>query len=339
MESRAPPRDPSNGRRERSRVWLGAKVAVGVGLLGALFLWGRIDLRALSGLADAPWTVAACTLLVFLLLPLGALRWGLLLRALDISIPFAKLFHFVSIGMVMNMFLLGSVGGDAARGLYAWRAVGDGSARIAISLVADRLLGLLALLSIALLFTAFNWHWMRHIPALAALGVALFLIVAGAIAGACAVYYASRSTWAVEERLSHWPRLAGLVGRARNLVLLVRTRPWHLLAAFALSFVIHVCVVAGVVMVAAAARIGQLTTADYMFAVPLTLVANAIPLTPNGIGVGEAAFDQICRWLEPSPSGAAYSSIFFAFRAISMLACLPGFISFAIYRNPAKPPG
>ena len=150
---------------------------MGVGLLGALFLWGRIDLRALSGLADAPWTVAACTLLVFLLLPLGALRWGLLLRALDISIPFAKLFHFVSIGMVMNMFLLGSVGGDAARGLYAWRAVGDGSARIAISLVADRLLGLLALLSIALLFTAFNWHWMRHIPALAALGVALFLIV------------------------------------------------------------------------------------------------------------------------------------------------------------------
>ena len=102
---------------------------------------------------------------------------------------------------------------------------------------------------------------------------------------------------------------------------------------------IHVCVVTGVVMVAAAARIGQLTTADYMFAVPLTLVANAIPLTPNGIGVGEAAFDQICRWLEPSPSGAAYSSIFFAFRAISMLACLPGFISFAIYRNPAKPPG
>ena len=82
-----------------------------------------------------------------------------------------------------------------------------------------------------------------------------------------------------------------------------------------------------------------MTVADYMFAVPLTLVANALPLTPNGIGVGEAAFDQICRWLEPSPSGAAYSSIFFAFRAISMLACLPGFISFAIYRNPAKPPG
>ena len=313
------------------------KVAAGLGLLGALFLWGRIDLRSLSGLAESPWTVAACTLLIFLLLPLGALRWGLLLGALGISIPFAKLFHFVGIGMVMNMFLLGSVGGDAARGLYAWRALGHGSARIAISLVVDRLLGLLALLSIALGFAAFNWHWMRHIPALAALGLALFAIAGGAIVAASAIYCVSRSALPVEERLSHRRRWAGHLGRVRDLVVLIRTRPWHLLAAFALSLVIHVCVVAGVVAIAAAAGIGELTAADYTFAVPLTLVANALPLTPNGIGIGEAAFDQICRWLEPVPSGAAYSSIFLAFRAICMLACLPGFASLALYRNIPKP--
>jgi uncharacterized membrane protein YbhN (UPF0104 family) len=340
MESRAPPRDPSDGRRGWNRVWLGSiKALVGLGLLAALFLWGRIDLRALSGLADAPWTVAFCVLLLFLLLPIGALRWSLLLRALDISIPFVNLFHFVSIGMVMNMFLLGSIGGDAARGIYAWRAVGHGSARIAISLVADRLVGLLALLSIALVFTGLNWHWMRQVPVLATLGASLFLAFAGAIAGACAVLFASRLARPLEERLSHWPRLALLVGHAHNLVLLVRAHPWQLLAAFAVSLVIHACVVTAIVAIGSAARIGQLTPADYLFAVPLTLVANAIPLTPNGIGVGEAAFDQICRWLEPSPSGAAYSSIFFAFRALSMLACLPGFISFAVYRNPAKPPG
>jgi len=311
------------------------KAAVGAGLLGALFLWGRIDLRSLSGLADAPWTVGFCALLLFLMLPIGALRWGLLLRALGISIPFVKLFHFVNIGMIMNMFLLGSVGGDAARGIYAWRAVGHGSARIAVSLVADRLIGLFALLSIALLFTGFNWHWMRHVPALAALGASLFLVFAGAIAGACAFLFASRLALPLEQRLSRWPRLAQLVGHARNLVLLIRAHPWQLLAAFAVSLAIHVCVVAAVVAIAGAVGIGRLTVADYMFAVPLTLVANAIPLTPNGLGVGEAAFDQICRWLEPAPSGAAYSSIFFAFRAISMLAYLPGFVSFALYRNTA----
>jgi uncharacterized membrane protein YbhN (UPF0104 family) len=70
--------------------------------------------------------------------------------------------------------------------------------------------------------------------------------------------------------------------------------------------------------------------------VPLTLVVNALPLTPSGIGVGEAAFDQICRWLEPTPSGAAYSSIFFAFRLVSTLTCIPGLVSLAVYRNSAR---
>lgn len=338
MESRAPPLDrPGTSIRGPSRIWPGLiKAAVGLGLLAVLFIWGRIDLAALSGLGDAPWTVALCALLLFLMLPLGALRWGLLLRALDISIPFAKLFHFVSIGMVMNLFLLGSLGGDAARGIYAWRAVGHGSARIAVSLVADRLIGLLALLFIALLFTGLNWHWMRHVPALAALGASLFLIFAAAVTGACALLFASRLARPLEERLSRWPRLADLVGHARSLAVLVRTHPWQLLAALVISLLIHACVVTGVIVIADTMRIGQLAPSDYMFAVPLSLVANAIPLTPSGIGVGEAAFDQVCRWLEPTPSGAAYSSVFFALRAISMLACLPGFVSFALYRHTGK---
>lgn len=340
MESRARPPDGPGGKgRGPGRMWSSLiKAAAGVGLLAALFIWGRIDLAALSSLGNAPWTVALCTLVLFLLLPLSALRWGLVLRALDISIPFNKLFHFVSIGMVINVFLLGSMGGDAARGIYAWRAVGHGSARIAISLVADRLVGMLALVSIAALSAAFNWHWMRHVPALAALGASLFLIFAAAVAGVCALLFASRLVRPLEERLSRWPRLAGLIGHARDLVLLVRTHPWQLLAVLAISLVIHACVVAGAIIIARTTGIGQLAPADYMFAVPLTLVANSIPLTPNGIGVGEAAFDQICRWLEPAPSGAAYSSVFFALRVISMLACLPGFVSFALYRNQGNLP-
>jgi hypothetical protein len=193
-------------------------------------------------------------------------------------------------------------------------------------------------LSIALVFTAFNWHWMRHVPALAALGATLILAFAAAIAGACALLFGSRLARPLEAHLSNWPRVAAVVGHARNLVSLVRTHPLQLMGAFVLSLVIHACVVAGVVAIAAAVRIGRLTAADYMFAVPLTLVANSVPLTPNGLGVGEAAFDQICRWLEATPSGAAYSSIFFALRAISMLACLPGFVSFALYRNTARLP-
>jgi uncharacterized protein (TIRG00374 family) len=337
MESSARPPDAAEeSARRTARWWPGLlKGAAGVALLAALYLWGRIDLAALAGLVSEPWTVALCTLVLFLTLPLSALRWGLLLRALGISIGFSKLFHFVGIGMVVNLFLLGSMGGDAARGIYAWRAAGGASARIAISLVADRLIGLIALVSIAALFAAFNWHRMQHVPALAALGLLLFALLAAVVAGAALLLLGSRLVGSVERWLSAWPRLALLFGNVRDLLSLVLTHPGRLVAAFALALAIHACVVAGAIIIAGATGIGRLAPADYVFAMPLTLVANAVPLTPNGIGVGEAAFDQICRWLEPEPSGAAYSSVFFALRVIAMLACLPGFVSFALYRNRA----
>ena len=93
-----------------------------------------------------------------------------------------------------------------------------------------------------------------------------------------------------------------------------------------------------VLVIAEALNIGCLSMADVLFAVPLTLAANALPLTPNAIGVGETAFDQICRWMESEPSGGAYSSIFFAFQTVSMLASLVRTRSFLQYRKRRRNP-
>jgi uncharacterized protein (TIRG00374 family) len=337
MESRAPALNQS-GARVRSRLWSGLlKVAVGLGLLAALLFWGRIDLKALSVLTDAPLSIAICLVLVLLAIPLAALRWSILLRAFGLSIPFGKLVHFVAIGLLANLFLFGPTGGDAVRGVYAWRAIGSSSsARVAVSLLADRLFGVLGLLSIALAFTLFNWHWMRQVPALAALGTLLLLGFAACVVAASALFVAPRLTRPLEQRLSRWPRVAELIVHLHELILLFRSRPFRLLGALALAVMIHILTVAGVVVLAEAVKIGHLGAADFLFAVPLTFAVNALPLTPSGIGVGEAAFDQICRWLEPMPSGAAYSSIFFAYRAVSMVASLAGLASFVIYRNEAR---
>ena len=51
-------------------------------------------------------------------------------------------------------------------------------------------------------------------------------------------------------------------------------------------------------------------------------IANTIPLTPGGLGIGEGAFDQVCRMLESKPSGAAYGSIFLAFRTATIIVYL-----------------
>jgi uncharacterized protein (TIRG00374 family) len=313
------------------------KAVVGIGLLAALVYWGQIDLRALAALAETPTAVLICFLLLFLTLPLAALRWGILLRTFGLPIGFTRLFHFVAIGSLGNLFLLGSVGGDAIRLFYAWRTLGRGAGRIAISLLVDRALGLLALVSIAIVFTLANWRRVQQVPGLTALSWSLAIVFAAALVGTFVLFITPSLARAIQKRLSRVPRLKKRIGQIRDVIRMARNNPLSLVAAFLLALLIQGSTVTAVVVIAQTLRIGSLSAFDYFLAAPITLIANALPLTPNGLGVGELAFDQICRWLEPQYSGAAYSSIFFAFRALGALVSLVGLISFAIYRGPVRP--
>src|SRR5262249_6715391 len=144
MESRASLADIVSARKPakvRSAATL-VKAGAGLILLGVLVYLGRIDFAGLAGLGDTPWAGVTCGGLVLLSLPLASLRWALLLRALGVSIPFGTVFHFVAIGALTNVLLLGTAGGDAVRGLYAWRALGGSGGRVAASVMADRLMSL-----------------------------------------------------------------------------------------------------------------------------------------------------------------------------------------------------
>jgi uncharacterized protein (TIRG00374 family) len=336
MESREHARAETQSRASTVRRWLTglARTALGVALLAALVVWGQIDLRALLELT--PSAVVICLALLLVSLPIAALRWAVLLHVVGVSLRFMDLLHFVAIGVLGNVLLLGSIGGDAIRGLYAWRALGGSGGRIAVSVLADRLLSLLAVLFIPLAFSVLYWHRMQQVPALAALGTSIIASAAACMVGAGVLFAIPDLMRPLEARLLRWPRAARLVSALREMILMLRTRPLALLAAFVLALVTQILAVFAVFVIGRTIKIGALSMADYMFAVPLTLVANALPLTPSGIGVGEAAFDQISRWLQPTPSGAAYSSIFFAFRLVSTLTCIPGLISLAIYRNSAR---
>jgi glycosyltransferase 2 family protein len=336
MESREQARAEARSRASTLRRWLIglAKMALGIALLAALVVWGQIDLQALLELTPSAVMTSLAILLVSI--PVAAVRWAILLRLVGASIRVVDLMHFVAIGVLTNVLLLGSIGGDAIRGLYAWRALGHSGSRVAVSILADRVFGLLAALLMSLTFSLLYWHRMQQVPALAALGTSIIAAAAACVVGAGVLFAVPDLTRPLEARLLRWPRVARLVAELREMILMLRTSPLALLAAFALALVTQILAVFAVVVVAKTLKIGALSVADYMFAVPLTLVANALPLTPSGIGVGEAAFDQICRWLEPTPSGAAYSSIFFAFRLVSTLTCIPGLISLAVYRNAAR---
>src|SRR6266702_7172218 len=89
-----------------SRAWpVVVKAALGLAAIGGLAYLGRLDIGTLWRLGDSPGLAVAAVAIAYVMLPLGALRWGLVLKALGLRIPFGPLFHFESISLFFNLFL------------------------------------------------------------------------------------------------------------------------------------------------------------------------------------------------------------------------------------------
>jgi uncharacterized protein (TIRG00374 family) len=124
------------------------KVAISLGLIAYLFI--RMDLNQVG---DALRSANYLHLLPATLLYLGAmssagLKWYILLRAQGIRAPFRAVLSYTYVGFFFNNFLPANVGGDVMRG-YGLARYTEQGAEAAVSVVVDRIVGLMAFMSSA----------------------------------------------------------------------------------------------------------------------------------------------------------------------------------------------
>jgi glycosyltransferase 2 family protein len=315
------------------RIFGVARIAIAIALFAILLYRESIDVGALVALRDHIWTVIAAVLLILSTLPISALRWAIVLKALELPMPAMRVFHIVCIGTSFNQLLFGPTSGDAIRGVYAWRVLRRGGGRIATSIIVDRVFGMLSLIGLAALLIALRWHRFQEVPELRVLAVSLLVTLAAAAIGAVALLAAPALLTRLQSTLQGHPRMVRLLGHGQYVLLAFRRRPSVVSAALILSVLSQSATLLAFVLIARNLDVGNLSVVEYLVSAALALVANTLPITPGGLGVGEAAFDQLCHWIEPVPSTAPYANIFFAFRAISMLTLLIGLVSFLLYRS------
>lgn len=125
-----------------------AKYGVVAAALGYLLWSGRLDLSHFrlreGGLNALVW--AGLTLLAQYLLSI--FRYGVLLRAAVIRMRYAEIFRIGMIADFFNSVFFGGLGGDLVKVIYVTRA-GGGRADSLACVFMDRLLGLLALLTLS----------------------------------------------------------------------------------------------------------------------------------------------------------------------------------------------
>lgn len=221
--------EPSAVGRERAE----AEPVVKVGLLNVLghIRWG--------------WLVAS--VLLFCGVPFFAsLRWRELLHVQKVSLSVPTVMRLTWIGLFCNQFMPGMTGGDLVKAYYVTRHTATSKAESAITILVDRIIGLLGLLWVSaaamgliLLFppaagsaAGLPWAWLLPAP--------VVLIGAG-------VFYSRwlRRVFRINVLLKKCKQ-DSMIRRLDRAVLLYRDHKKTIAIGFGLTFLSHVCLLGAV---------------------------------------------------------------------------------------------
>ncbi len=324
--------NPSGASRARNLVAPALKATVSVALLWLLL--SRVDgarLWSLARNATPSWLIAALGLYSVMVLA-SAWRWGLLLRAQHISLPFRRLTSSFLVATFFNNFLPSNIGGDVVR--IADTAPAAGSKTLATTVVLiDRGVGLLGLALMAaigatagprfgdatgglgpeMLWAGFGLTAMIATPAL------LMPEVLGRLLQPLRVVHPE---W-VDERLD---RLTAALARFRD-------APATLAGCFAGAIFVQGALVGFYLAIARSLGI-PIGFAELAVIVPISFVVQMVPVSMNGFGVREATFGlYFSRLGLPLESGVLISLMG---AALTMLFSLSGAAAYIARKAPLK---
>ena len=277
------------------------KSLLGVAVLAVLAFSGKLNLAAV-GKSLAHWpTMAAMLALGYAQVTTCVFRWKRLLQAQKIHLSFRQVWSLAMIGMLFNVVIPGAVGGDLIKSYYMIRAAPDRAGHAATTILMDRVTGMIGLLFLGAVVSLASWQEIQQHAA--ARNLALLNIAAAM--GAMAALYAAVFTgnWFARPFLPRAVRDAFL---ALHEYRREQRAVWVALALSVLNQMMS-CTLFYLAFLTTGIRGAPL--GRILLAVPLGFVANALPISPGGVGVGQAAFFGLFRIIAPQYASVAADSV------------------------------
>jgi uncharacterized protein (TIRG00374 family) len=331
---------PAQGLRGRLRVpaaWQHAlKFILGGGAIWALIHSGAIEPSLVAQAFRRHPGLLAAALGVYLSMVLVAAwgRWFLLLRLAGLKAGPGRVFSLFMIGLLFNSLIPGGTGGDLVKGYYLFREHREADKALALTTIAmDRLIGLYALLCVAMAMAAINvslW-WNSATLRLTSLFYAgVFL----AFSAAVALFFSPwsegilRRATAPGSRLGRMPG-GGFIRKLFGSLRIYRERPGSLV----LPLLLGISVDCGLILLyyfSARALGMELPLRVHGFVVPTLTMINGIPISPSGLGVGEAAGKVVYRSLGVTSGGG---EVLVLVHLVIMAVSLAGAPFYLLYRG------
>lgn len=263
------------------------------------FAWQPGMPRAFSDL-DARGVLSAFGFLVLSTL-ICATRWWRLLGVAGCETSFSSSLRLTYVGLFFNLVVPGLTGGDLMRGVLAVREHPGKRADALMSVVVDRMIGVLTLIAMAAAVIFATGERLNDLR----LPVSLILLGIGAGLAAFLNPSVRRVTRfdALVSRLPQAERLQKLDAAAK----VYASRPLEIGIAIALSVCNHLANTAAALGIARAFG-SDITFLEMLSVASVANTLSSVPIAPGGWGVGEAIYGTLFKMLgRPATLGVASS--------------------------------
>ena len=316
------------------------KLLFSVAIIYILIQYNIININDIALLTKNYTLVLYSLIIFFTIIILASLKWWLLLISANYNIPFLMTYLLYSTGLFFNNFMPGGTGGDIIKGVYLYKFVAESQRTGALfTIIIDRIIGLHALTIIAL-----SSYFLLIKKISFELNFALIFVIFIAIFSMPIFFYVIMS---IEKFLKYIIiknfkidiiiKLEDIFSRLVIAFDNYKDKKLYLSSCWIISVVNHLLTLSCFYIVTIILEINMLDIFEVIYVGSFSLMANFIPLTPGGIGIGEGAFNYFAESLQGNDlSNIAYGSIFFlAFRVLFTLVTLTGVISYILLDKPS----
>ncbi len=267
----------------------------------------------------------------------AAIRWQALLRVQGIRLSNMRVGGLFLIGMFYNQFMPGGTGGDIIKSYLLLKETPDKKAGALLAVLFDRVVGLVALISITGVLIFLRYHWLAQLPETRRLLYILLIVLGSSVLALVTSFVISGFN--LFDRLPH-----RFPGREKMLEV---SAAYHLyahhwkatLVAFVMSLIAHLGTFATFLCVAYALHAQDMRVTpptsvpvlDFFAIMPIERTISSLPISFGGAGWREIILQILLSNLAGVPAGVANLIGSLSFLIIVFCA-LPGGIVYFFYR-------
>lgn len=307
------------------------KILIAITILYLLVKSTQINISLFISLLQKPLLLFEVICLLLVMTLAAGWRWYLLNSAQEINLGFNKTIIATYVGSAFNNVLPGAVAGDIVRLFYVFKEFPQQKGRALLTLFSDRIMGFLAIFITISIVSIINFQFFSQQPHV------LHLILICIAFGMCAITGFVFCLWLAKHmQVAAWlHKYFGYKKWCKSIISFFETlsifqfKKNIIIKSVIISVMTQLLMVCAIMSIANIMGLPQLAFSHYVIAMGVTQVVNLIPITPGGLGIGEMAFANILLLLNPGIS-AAYATVLFAYRVISIITYMPG----AVYYVP-----